>query len=160
MRPNFCVRARKTVVTAPIFYTDFCQHTIFAIFRFYRGMPWYWQIVTQCPILSNPGTDETMVCSWNYVLPQQAQYIENNQPGDQTFSLDVAHYLRKTLKYRIPTIQPQEVCQYAFMYILNIFSQYLYIRHVLLVLSNNFHITSCLTSSYINHCIILLTEYL
>ncbi|XP_067213805.1 myelin regulatory factor-like protein isoform X4 [Linepithema humile] len=76
------------------------------------GMPWYWQIVTQCPVLSSPGIDETIVCSWNYALPQQAQYIENNQPGDQTFSLDVAHYLRKTLKYRIPTMQPQEnICK-------------------------------------------------
>jgi len=43
-------------------------------------------------------------------MQHQTQYIENNnQPGDQSFPLDIAHYLRKTLKFRIPTIQPQEV---------------------------------------------------
>lgn len=72
-------------------------------------MPWYWQIVQQCPFSPNSNMDEAMAC-WSYTVPQQAQYIENNnQPGDQSFSLDVAHYLRKTLKFRIPTIQPQEV---------------------------------------------------
>ncbi|XP_077273443.1 uncharacterized protein LOC143903604 isoform X1 [Temnothorax americanus] len=77
------------------------------------GMPWYWQIVQQCPFSSNPGMDETMVCGWSYTMQQQPQYIEsNNQPGDQSFSLDVAHYLRKTLKFRIPVMQPQEnICK-------------------------------------------------
>ncbi|KMQ86048.1 myelin regulatory factor-like protein [Lasius niger] len=76
------------------------------------GMP-YWQIVQQCPFSPNSNIDETMVCGWSYTVPQQTQYIENNnQPGDQSFSLDVAHYLRKTLKFRIPTIQPQEnICR-------------------------------------------------
>lgn len=73
-------------------------------------MPWYWQIVQQCSFSPNSNIDETMMCGWSYTVPQQTQYIENNnQPGDQSFSLDVAHYLRKTLKFRIPTIQPQEV---------------------------------------------------
>lgn len=72
-------------------------------------MPWYWQIVQQCLFSPNSNMDETM-CGWSYTVPQQAQYIENNnQSGDQSFSLDVAHYLKKTLKFRIPTIQPQEV---------------------------------------------------
>ncbi|XP_025266515.1 myelin regulatory factor-like protein isoform X3 [Camponotus floridanus] len=78
------------------------------------GMPWYWQIVEQCPFSPNSNIDETMMCGWSYTVPQQAQYIENNnQPSDnQSFSLDVAHYLRKTLKFRIPTIQPQEnICR-------------------------------------------------
>ncbi|XP_011684801.1 PREDICTED: myelin regulatory factor-like protein isoform X1 [Wasmannia auropunctata] len=77
------------------------------------GMPWYWQIVQQCPFSPNPGMDETMVCGWSYTMQQQSQYIENsNQPGDQSFPLDVAHYLRKTLKFRIPTMQPQEnICK-------------------------------------------------
>jgi len=71
-------------------------------------MPWYWQIV-QCPFL-NSGMDETMMCGWSYTMQQQPQYIENNnQSGDQSFPLDVAHYLRKTIKFRIPTMQPQEV---------------------------------------------------
>lgn len=73
-------------------------------------MPWYWQIVQQCPFSPNPGMDETIVCGWSYAMQQQVQYIEsNNQPGDQSFPLDVAHYLRKTLKFRIPMMQPQEV---------------------------------------------------
>jgi len=77
---------------------------------FYSGMPWYWQIVQQCPFSLNSGIDETMICGWTYTMQQQSQYIEsNNQPGDQSFPLDVAHYLRKTLKFRIPTMQPQEV---------------------------------------------------
>lgn len=46
-------------------------------------------------------------------MQQQAQLkidIEsNNQRGDQSFSLDVAHYLRRTLRFRVPTVQPQEV---------------------------------------------------
>ncbi|XP_011136299.1 myelin regulatory factor-like protein isoform X1 [Harpegnathos saltator] len=73
----------------------------------------YWQIVQQCSFASNSGIDETMMCSWNYNIQQQNQYSENNnQPGDQSFPLDVAHYLRKTLKFRIPTIQPQEnICK-------------------------------------------------
>lgn len=46
-------------------------------------------------------------------MQQQNQYTENNnQSGDQSFPLDVAHYLRKTLKFRIPTIQLQEVIIY------------------------------------------------
>lgn len=46
-------------------------------------------------------------------MQQQPQYIEsNNQPGDQSFPLDVAHYLRKTLKFRMPMMQPQEVIIY------------------------------------------------
>ncbi|XP_011631740.1 myelin regulatory factor-like protein isoform X1 [Pogonomyrmex barbatus] len=77
------------------------------------GIPWYWQIVQQCPFSPNSGMDETIVCGWSYIVQQQTQYIENNnQPGDQSFALDVAHYLRKTLKFRIPTIQPQEnICK-------------------------------------------------
>ncbi|XP_071630934.1 uncharacterized protein [Temnothorax longispinosus] len=77
------------------------------------GMLWYWQRVQQCPFSSNPGMDETMVCGWSYTMQQQPQYIEsNNQPGDQSFPLDVAHYLRKTLKFRIPVMQPQEnICK-------------------------------------------------
>lgn len=71
----------------------------------------YWQTVQQCPFLPNSGIDEAIVCNWNSNMQQQNQYTENNgQPsGDQSFPLDVAHYLRKTLKFRIPTIQPQEV---------------------------------------------------
>ncbi|XP_032686078.1 myelin regulatory factor-like protein isoform X3 [Odontomachus brunneus] len=76
------------------------------------GMP-YWQTVQQCPFSPNSGIYETIVCNWSYTMQQQNQYIENNnQPSDQSFPLDVAHYLRKTLKFRIPTIQPQEnICK-------------------------------------------------
>lgn len=46
-------------------------------------------------------------------MQQQAQLkidIEsNNQRGDQSFPLDVAHYSRRTLRFRVPTVQPQEV---------------------------------------------------
>lgn len=79
----------------------------------FLGMPWFWQTVQQCPV-SSTSIDETMVCGWTYTLQQQqTQYIENNnQPGDQSFPLDVAHYLRKTLKFRVPTVQPQEnICK-------------------------------------------------
>lgn len=83
----------------------------------HSGMP-YWQIVQQCPYLPNSGIDETIVCNWSYNMQQQNQYNENNnQPGDQSFPLDVAHYLRKTLKFRIPTIQPQEVITYYYLLI-------------------------------------------
>lgn len=51
-------------------------------------------------------------------MQQQNQYIEsNNQSGDQSFALDVAHYLRKTLKFRISTMQPQEVFIYFLIFI-------------------------------------------
>ncbi|XP_043478322.1 myelin regulatory factor isoform X1 [Leptopilina heterotoma] len=77
------------------------------------GMPWYWQIVQQCPIPSNAAVDEAMVCGWSYSMQHQTQYTEStNQPGDQAFSLDVAHYLRKTLRFRVPTVQPQDnICK-------------------------------------------------
>lgn len=85
----------------------------FEIICVFSGMPWYWQIVQQC-VIQNPtiaSTEEGIDCGWGYSVKQPAQYTEtNNQPGEQAFSLDVAHYLRKTLKFRIPTVmQPQEV---------------------------------------------------
>lgn len=73
-------------------------------------MPWYWQVVQQCSLPANSGVDESVICSRKYAMQQPAQYMEtNNQPGDQSFSLDVAHYIRKTLRFRVPTVQPQEV---------------------------------------------------
>lgn len=45
-------------------------------------------------------------------MQQQTQLkidIENNNQRDQSFPLDVAHYLRRTLRFRVPTVQPQEV---------------------------------------------------
>ncbi|XP_076277743.1 myelin regulatory factor homolog 1 isoform X3 [Lasioglossum baleicum] len=77
------------------------------------GMPWYWQVVQQCSLPPNVGLDETVICIRKYTLQQPVQYMENNnQPGDQSFPLDVAHYLRKTLRFRVPTVQPQEnICK-------------------------------------------------
>lgn len=82
-------------------------------------MPWYWQIVQQCPMPSNAAVDEAMVCGWSYSMQHQTQYTENtNQPGDQAFSLDVAHYLRKTLRFRVPTVQPQDVSIFFLLFII------------------------------------------
>lgn len=79
-------------------------------------MSWYGQVVQQCSSPTNPGIDETLMCSRKYTMQQQTQLkvdIEsNNQRGDQSFSLDVAHYLRRTLRFRIPTVQPQEVINF------------------------------------------------
>lgn len=80
------------------------------------GMSWYGQLVQQCSSPTNPGIDETLMCGRKYTMQQQTQLkvdIEsNNQRGDQSFSLDVAHYLRRTLRFRIPTVQPQEnICK-------------------------------------------------
>ncbi|XP_034191121.1 myelin regulatory factor isoform X1 [Osmia lignaria lignaria] len=80
------------------------------------GMPWYGQVVQQCTSLTNPGIDESMICSPKDAIQQQTELkidIEsNNQRGDQSFPLDVAHYLRKTLRFRVPTVQPQEnICK-------------------------------------------------
>lgn len=70
------------------------------------GMPWYPQVVKQCSSPTNPSVDESMICSRKY--PTQQQVLKNNQP----FYLDVAHYLRKTLRFRVPTVQPQKnICQ-------------------------------------------------
>lgn len=80
----------------------------------FSGMPWYWQVVQQCSLLASSGLDESMICGRKYTMQQPAQYIENNnQPGDKLFSLDVVHYLRKTLRFRVPTVQPQEVISTA-----------------------------------------------
>lgn len=77
----------------------------------YSGMPWYWQIVQLCPLTPNAAADKAMMCGgWGYTMQQQSPYTETtNQPGDQSFTLDVAYYLRKTLVFRVPTVQPQEV---------------------------------------------------
>ncbi|XP_044017955.1 myelin regulatory factor-like isoform X2 [Aphidius gifuensis] len=79
------------------------------------GMPWSWQIVQLCPIEINSPIDETMTCDWGgYNLHQQQSKLagNNNQPGDQSFVLDVAFYMRKNIKFRVPTVQPQEnVCE-------------------------------------------------
>ncbi|XP_011494756.1 PREDICTED: myelin regulatory factor isoform X3 [Ceratosolen solmsi marchali] len=79
------------------------------------GMPWYWQVVQQCAPLSNSGLDESTSCSWGYAnnAERPMQFNENtNQPGDQSFYLDVAHYMRKTLRFRVPTVQPQDnICK-------------------------------------------------
>ena len=74
-------------------------------------MPWYWQIVQLCPLPPNAAVDKAMMCGgWGYTMQQQSPYTEStNQPGDQSFSLDVAYYLKKTLVFRVPTVQPQEV---------------------------------------------------
>jgi hypothetical protein len=78
----------------------------------YSGMPWYWQVVQQCTPLANSGLDENTSCSWGYAnhAQRQTQFSETtNQPGDQSFYLDVAYYMRKTLRFRVPTVQPQDV---------------------------------------------------
>lgn len=79
----------------------------------FSGMPWYGQVVQQCSSPTSPGVDESLICGRKYTMQQQAQLkidIEsNNQRGDQSFPLDVAHYLRRTLRFRVPTVQPQEV---------------------------------------------------
>ncbi|XP_043289934.1 myelin regulatory factor-like protein isoform X2 [Venturia canescens] len=79
------------------------------------GMPWYWQVVQNCPVPPSAVVDEAMMCGgWGYTVQhQQPQFTETtNQPGDQSFTLDVAYYLRKTLIFRVPTVQPQEnVCK-------------------------------------------------
>ncbi|XP_012152427.1 myelin regulatory factor isoform X7 [Megachile rotundata] len=80
------------------------------------GMPGYGQVVQQCTSSTNPGIDESMICSPKYAIQPQTELkidIENNnQRGDQSFPLDVAHYLRKTLRFRVPTVQPQEnICK-------------------------------------------------
>ncbi|XP_074097384.1 uncharacterized protein LOC141526324 isoform X1 [Cotesia typhae] len=79
------------------------------------GMPWYWQVVQQCQVTPSLIADETIACGWGYThqKQQQHQYVENsNQPSDQAFVIDVAFYLRKTLKFRIPTVPPHEhVCK-------------------------------------------------
>ncbi|KAK0176222.1 hypothetical protein PV328_000377 [Microctonus aethiopoides] len=80
------------------------------------GVPLYWQIVQQCPVDSNnPMIDETLVCGWGYTKQQisQSHFTQTtNQSGIQSFALDVAFYLRKTLRFRVPTAQPQEnVCK-------------------------------------------------
>ncbi|XP_024221034.1 myelin regulatory factor isoform X3 [Bombus vancouverensis nearcticus] len=80
------------------------------------GMPWYGQVVQQCSSPTSPGVDESLICGRKYTMQQQAQLkidIEsNNQRGDQSFPLDVAHYLRRTLRFRVPTVQPQEnICK-------------------------------------------------
>lgn len=75
----------------------------------FRGMPWFWQIVQQCPLSQ---AKESMVCGWTFpsTIENEPRYTENSkQPSDQSFPLDVAHYLRKTLRFRIPTVQPQDV---------------------------------------------------
>ncbi|XP_015586527.1 myelin regulatory factor isoform X4 [Cephus cinctus] len=79
----------------------------------FLGMPWYWQIVQQCPLPPNVAVDEAMACGWGYPTQQQRENTRrSSEPGDQSFSLDVAHYLRKTLRFRVPTVQPQEnICQ-------------------------------------------------
>lgn len=83
------------------------------------GMPWYGQVVQQCTSPTSPGIDESMICSPKYAIQQQTELktdIEsNNQRGDQSFPLDVAHYLRKTLRFRVPTVQPQEVIYSFFL---------------------------------------------
>ncbi|XP_066593418.1 myelin regulatory factor-like protein isoform X2 [Prorops nasuta] len=83
---------------------------------YFVGMPWYWQIVQQCSMTAKLGNDETMICGgWGYTMQQQqTQYTEksNQQVGTQNFPLDVAQYLRKTLRFRIPTVQPQDnICK-------------------------------------------------
>lgn len=75
-------------------------------------MPWYWQVVQQCTPSTTTGLDEGINCGWGYSNKgsQQTQFTENqNQPGDQSFLLDVANYMRKTLRFRVPIVQPQEV---------------------------------------------------
>ncbi|KAJ8666819.1 hypothetical protein QAD02_008481 [Eretmocerus hayati] len=79
------------------------------------GMPWYWQVVHQCTLSPRSTPDESVGCSWSFgtKAQQQSQFIETaNQAGDQSFQLDAAHYLRKTFRFRIPTVQPQDnVCK-------------------------------------------------
>ncbi|XP_034943768.1 myelin regulatory factor-like protein isoform X2 [Chelonus insularis] len=81
------------------------------------GMPWYWQIVQHCPLSTssnNAAVDEIIACGWEYTMDQRQSYMENTyQPaGSQSFPLDVAFYLRKTLKFRVPTVQPNEnICR-------------------------------------------------
>ncbi|XP_033223232.1 myelin regulatory factor-like protein isoform X2 [Belonocnema kinseyi] len=71
----------------------------------FMGMP-YWQIAQQCPM--NGAVDEAMVCGWTYSMQQQNPYTESTNP----FSLDVAHYLRRTLRFRVPLVQPQDnICK-------------------------------------------------
>lgn len=102
---------------------------------YFSGMSWYGQVVQQCSSPTNPGIDETLMCGRKYTMQQQTQLkvdIEsNNQRGDQSFSLDVAHYLRRTLRFRIPTVQPQEVINFylsrILSYFLLIFFLYLFI---------------------------------
>lgn len=98
------------------------------------GMPWPGQTVQLCPIEINSPIDETMTCDWGgYNLHQQQSKLtgNNNQPGDQSFVLDVAFYMRKKIKFRVPTVQPQEVTQYLnyfiifFVIIICIFTEYL-----------------------------------
>lgn len=76
-------------------------------------MPRYWQIVQQCSSPSDASVDKAMACGWVYTTQQQTQHTQStSQHGDQSFSLDVAYYLSKTLKFRVPTVQPQEnVCE-------------------------------------------------
>ncbi|KAG7214080.1 hypothetical protein KM043_001442 [Ampulex compressa] len=77
------------------------------------GMPWYWQVVQQCLPPPSQGRDRAMACGWSYTVQQEARYLEsNNQPGDQSFPLDVAYFLRKTLRFRVPTVQLQDnICK-------------------------------------------------
>ncbi|XP_023288931.1 myelin regulatory factor, partial [Orussus abietinus] len=79
----------------------------------FTGLPWYWQTVQQCPMPPNAAADESMLCGWAYTTQQQIHRMQNtNTPGAQSFSLDVAHYLRRTLRFRVPVVQPQEnICK-------------------------------------------------
>ncbi|XP_012263799.2 myelin regulatory factor-like protein isoform X3 [Athalia rosae] len=76
------------------------------------GMSW-WQVVHQCPPPPNAAADEAVVCSWSYTMQQPVQYPPNSsQAGEQIFPLDVAHYLRKTLRFRVPSARlGEDVCK-------------------------------------------------
>lgn len=103
----------------------------FSLNFYFSGMSWYGQLVQQCSSPTNPGIDETLMCGRKYTMQQQTQLkvdIENNnQRGDQSFSLDVAHYLRRTLRFRIPTVQPQEVINLIYYYCLEFYHIFLLI---------------------------------